>query len=491
MSWRERAVFERPEADGGDWRSRATFEPPLQPSGPTAGEALARGAGQGATLGFMDELAGVTQAAADQGLVGTLVSPLSKPLMWAAQLSVGRPPGEEIGGAGEEARRRGLGPVEQYREARDVERAATTRAQEAHPVEFGVGQLAGGVPLAMAGGPSMKAAAGLGAVAGLGGAEGDVTRGEVLPALAQTAVGAGLGAAGQKVGQQLARPISWLAERAGRGVAAAAGKLQELARGRFGKEVAEAAGALGGEVQKGNRFVENLMRLGNTGTPEQQAAIKAMEDAGILQELRERLLDANIGDLPAQAATIDARRAALAAMQDNAENLIAKYTQEAASPWAQVKPRLQRYAAPALGSLVGGGAGALVGGGVGLALGGGEGGTAGAVAGGLAGAGARPAARALVRMAQHPAIAGPAWGAVQWLATRAAQAVPVIPRALGMMGAGMQERVAQAFRANAALAQRHGAGYQEALERGPDALAAWHEVTKQRDPEYRAALEES
>lgn len=490
MNWQDAPLEEELPAAAGGWQDAPLEEEPAAAAGPTAGEALARGVGQGATLGFMDELAGVTQAAADQGILGTLF-PLSKPLMYAAQIAAGRPLGEEIGGAGEEAKRRGLGPLEQYREARDAERAASARAQEAHPVEFGVAQLAGGLPLAVASGPSMRAATALGAAAGLGGAEGDLTRGEVLPALAQTAVGAGLGAAGQKVGQQLARPISWLAQRAGKGVAEAAGKLQELARGRFGKEVAEAAGALGGEVQKGNRFVENLMRLGSTGTPQQKAAIQAMEQAGILQELRERLLDANIGDLPAQAGLINARQLALQDLQNNATKLIAKYAQEVASPWAQLKPRLQRYAAPALGSLVGGGAGAVVGGGVGLALGGGEGGTAGAVAGGLAGAGARPAARALVRMAQHPAIAGPAWGAVEWLATRAAQIVPLAPRALGMMGAGMQERVARAFRANSALAQRHGASYQQALERGPEALEAWHEVTKQRDPAYRAALEES
>lgn len=151
--------------------------------GPGMGESLARGAAQGATLGFGDEIQGAIQAA------GQKVLP------------------EALGGGG--ATKKGF--LDLYREARDSARKDDSEAQSANPKTFVGGNLAGGLatlPLAPGGGMAVKggtmgarllaaAKAGgeLGAASGFGASGADLTQGDVVGAAKDAVVGGGAGAA--------------------------------------------------------------------------------------------------------------------------------------------------------------------------------------------------------------------------------------------------------------------------------------------------------
>ncbi len=144
-------------------------------------EALGRGALQGGTLGFADEIAGAGEAGADAltGDVGSLEDLMKK-----------------------------------YRQHRDESRANFKAASDAHPVTTAAGNLAGGILPALAlayptGGGSLVAEAGLGAkllqgaktgaalgaVTGAGDSEADVTKGDVGGLAQDVAIGGGVGGA--------------------------------------------------------------------------------------------------------------------------------------------------------------------------------------------------------------------------------------------------------------------------------------------------------
>lgn len=199
-------VAEAPQSGVGYRPSSFAAEPPAQQtaaSQPTAAEAFGLGARQGATLGFGDEALGLVQAQEPDWS-----HPTPAILSRLAQLSVGRPMGEEIGGAGREAERRGLDFAARYREARDAERAQLQAAQEAHPYAYGGGQLAGGLLTApvMPGGPAktlgqvLKQGAAMGAVGALGASEAQDVPGLAEDVALGAATGAGVGALGRGIG---------------------------------------------------------------------------------------------------------------------------------------------------------------------------------------------------------------------------------------------------------------------------------------------------
>jgi hypothetical protein len=113
--------------------------PPTAPAAPPGmGESLARGAGQGATLGFGDEINAGVQALGIKALGQT-----------GAQKSLGQ----------------------LYKENRDTFRRENEAAKAAHPYVYGAGQIAGGAPLALAsGGLGTSTGALVGTGATLGGA---------------------------------------------------------------------------------------------------------------------------------------------------------------------------------------------------------------------------------------------------------------------------------------------------------------------------------
>ncbi len=124
-------------------------------------DALLRGAGQGASAGWNDELAAKLLAAipADDG-TGI--------------------PREYAGG--------------QYEQYRDSNRADNEESQRKFPLNYGAGQLAGAIPSAVATGAGVPAAVGLGAVQGAG-LSSDNGQGLVKDAVAGGALGGAMGSA--------------------------------------------------------------------------------------------------------------------------------------------------------------------------------------------------------------------------------------------------------------------------------------------------------
>lgn len=121
----------------------------------------ALGLGQGSTMGFGDEAAGVVGAAID-----SILSDESKPF------------------------------VDRYREARDYARGLNSKAQSENPVLYGAGEIAGGIASSAPFGASagtVKGATALGGAYGLGGSDADLTRGDVGQAAMDTAKGAAIG----------------------------------------------------------------------------------------------------------------------------------------------------------------------------------------------------------------------------------------------------------------------------------------------------------
>lgn len=136
-------------------------------------ESAGRGALQGATLGFGDELAGGAQA------------------VWDA---AGKNSTSDL--------------VKDYIKHRDEARIANERAQKANPWSYGLGQVAGGIgslaaaPEAIAG-AGLKGAVGLGALQGVGSSNANTVGGQAVDALK----GAGFGAAGYGAGKLISAAV--------------------------------------------------------------------------------------------------------------------------------------------------------------------------------------------------------------------------------------------------------------------------------------------
>lgn len=169
-----------------------------------------RALAQGATIFTGEEAGGVLQAV-EPGTAADFAIPGLRALRELAQRSVGRPVGEEIGGAGREADRKGEGFWERYRSVRDRDRAANVAAEEAYPTDYGVFQFLGGLPATVAA-PGYAGAALIGGAAGLGGGEADLTRGDVAGAALETGAGAAMGAAGQALGKGVGKVVGAVAK---------------------------------------------------------------------------------------------------------------------------------------------------------------------------------------------------------------------------------------------------------------------------------------
>lgn len=173
-----------------DWGSypevgAKTAEAAPAPAGPGYLESGARGLAQGASLGFADEISGAAES-----------------------LFTDKP----------------------YAQARDESRANFKRAEEANPMTYGAGQIGGAVGTAFV--PGMQGAglaklAGMGAAAGLGISEADLTQGDVMGAARDTAIGAGTGLAAGAI----AKGASSLIGSAGRGLQGVADDAAQNLRG--------------------------------------------------------------------------------------------------------------------------------------------------------------------------------------------------------------------------------------------------------------------
>lgn len=121
--------------------------------------------------------------------------------------------GDELTGAAE-----ALLTDKKYAQARDESRFENQQAQDQHGFAYGAGQVAGGVASGLATAPLLPAAGTLGsavgggalvgAASGLGSSEADLTKGDALGALRDTAIGGAVGAAGGAVAHGLGKFVA-------------------------------------------------------------------------------------------------------------------------------------------------------------------------------------------------------------------------------------------------------------------------------------------
>lgn len=269
--WRSRAV----PVGGGDWRSRAVpvgapvaqpVDPPTAQPAPqepgaldaTSGFGTAlRHFGKGASLGFIDELAGL-QGMGDEvsgRLFGSdaLAQYRDRPLMQAL--------------------------AARYRRERDDSRRELAAGEDAHPIIAGAADIAGGLAVPMPGGGA-KTGAGLlqralqlagkgavyGAAAGAGGSDADLTRGELGrfagDVAGSTLAGGALGGAG-----------GLLAGKGGQVVARAEEDARAAAQKAADKAFNSARSSLGGETSTAARTLEQIERA--LSDPGVDPAVKA------------------------------------------------------------------------------------------------------------------------------------------------------------------------------------------------------------------------
>lgn len=280
-----------------------------------------RGALQGATFGFGDEAA----AAVESVLPSFLRNDVSR---------------KAVGD--------GATVAERYRNARDYYRGRNAAAEESNPGTYLAGQVTGAVAAPGGAARGLGRALAGGATMGAGYSEADVTKGDVGGLVSDAAVGAGFGAAGHGAGKLLRGGLGRLTRSGAQQEALATAKAGAQAAEETAGKLQSAAGALGGETQKGSRYVENLMRLEQTMTPQQRALYQQLQAQGVVPNLQQSVAQGTLDALPAQAATIAAKRAELAVLQQAAPAATAARAQDLLRPQvkADAKSFAKSYAEP-------------------------------------------------------------------------------------------------------------------------------------------------
>ena len=189
MSWKKTI---KDESKGGSWKDTIADEDPSEL------QAGVRGLGQGASLGFWDEIAGAGEALGQSvGIKGLGSSDFS-----------------DIGFTQPLALDESRDFSQAYTEGRDQWRGEDKAAREANPYSYGAGEIGGSVATAFVPGLNVAKGASLagrvGQAAALGGAAGlGLSEEESLSGMVKdTAIGAGLGAGLQGVGEKVLSPIA-------------------------------------------------------------------------------------------------------------------------------------------------------------------------------------------------------------------------------------------------------------------------------------------
>lgn len=200
--WKSRAA--KVDESTNSWKSRAA-QVSMPTEDPGVFDTITGKLANGATLGFADEIAGSIEAAGQAaGIKG-------------------------LGGKFKDVGLTDDGPTfdldklkQAYIQARDNERILQDDMSKAHPLISGVSELAGGlaaIPITGAAtlGGRVAAAAGMGAIAGLGSSQADLTQGDFKGALKDTATGAAIGGALQYGGEKVLAPTlnkvgNWISE---------------------------------------------------------------------------------------------------------------------------------------------------------------------------------------------------------------------------------------------------------------------------------------
>lgn len=197
-------------------------------SGPSSFESGLRGAAQGASLGFADEIAGGLES---------LVSDKS------------------------------------YKQARDESRQAYRAAEDANPITYNSGQVGAGVATAfipglnLAKGATLAARAGqaaaMGAAAGLGSSDEEDLSGMAL----DTAKGAALGGALQGAGEKIVAPaVKYGAGKLGKVGGSLSAKVSDFLKNRAERSAAKAMGAERGTIKK--LGVDKVQQIGRQALDE-------------------------------------------------------------------------------------------------------------------------------------------------------------------------------------------------------------------------------
>ena len=229
----------------------------------STGESLARGAAQGATMGFSDELAGAL------GAVGDV--------------------------AGDQYALKDL--LDRYQAQRDESRRLYAEAEKTNPTAYLSGNLAGGLAtgIATGGGTGLANILKIGALGGLGSSEADLTEGQIGQAARDTGTGAAIGAltAGAlKLGGMGAKAIG------------ATAPAEDLARGfKLGKQGTDITSKLGQEAAEqqqiglGKDVIGKINEaIGNAGKTKRDILQTATKDAsGDLSGIANKLT-ASAGD---------------------------------------------------------------------------------------------------------------------------------------------------------------------------------------------------
>lgn len=410
---------------------RAMSPPPPAPEKPSELEAGLRGAAQGATFGFSDELTG-------------------------AALGLGRALPEFLGGMGEN-----LGDA--YRRERDAARAANRAAAEAQPGYYLGGEVVGGIGSALAtggAGAGLKGAVALGAASGFGHGEG--TAGEQA---LQTAVGAGMGAASYGLSKAVGGAVRKISEPVrnfvSRRLAAAKGDVATEAALKQAKHVGSAAGKFGSQQAQDARSLEKMRDIAATlpkGHPD-RVALEQVLASPEAKALEMEVARNYAKDIPG---SLEANRFLRQQMEEaiqEAPGVAAAYEAEGLGGTLKraVAPRamryVQRFAPSVLGTAAGGYIGHEIGGPEGTLIGS----IAGAGAGSAAGAALGAPGTAFANMMRDPKVREHAWTAVQKMVAPGANVDKWLPTLMS------------------------------AAARGGQSLAVTNYVLSQTDPEYRAA----
>lgn len=360
----------------------------LDAPGPSSGMAAFRGAAQGASAGFVDELSGAAYAATQKARSALFNAPeADKP--WG----------------------------ELYREGRDSARGQDAAAKAAHSKAFLGGEIGGGLatavlaPVKAAQGAGLAArmaaaaanGATIGGLSGAGYSDAKDWSGVAKDAAFGAGVGGALGGAGEAVGSAVGavkdRALSAIRNRIS-GI-----DTEALGRG-LKKAVADtnaARGEAGRAATDAYKQVRNIEEFRDALPPSAHAALQDLEDRGLLEGLKAELAGKSVENLPAAAAKkIDTAQA----FKDSVAGEAKRATDYAAAELSpeeakrQVMARLKRYGLPALGGIIGNQMGGedspLAGTGVGV--------LAGAGAGALVGSGWRPMLHSFLRLGSNPAV---------------------------------------------------------------------------------------
>lgn len=425
-------------------------------------ESLGRGAAQGATFGFGDEIAGAYDAAA------------SAPGQWFYEFKNPDAP-------------KSASFAERYAKKRDSVRAANEAARLANPKTYFAGEIAGSLApsLLTAGAGAGTAAGRLAIAAGQGATQGlgysDATSATGL--LGDTALGAGVGLAGFGIGKAAGAGLSGLASKgAAKAAQADAAALAKATEAKLAEQ-ASLVGKYGGLRQTENKAIRNLLDLEKTGelTPKNKIILALLKKEGRVAEALNEAAANDLEFLGSRTPEVSAAKAAMLEGKSALPEAIQKEAARLASPdeaKAQLYARLVRYGLPLAGSAIGTAVGGPVGGAVGA----------------LAGAGTRPMMHALGRMATHPSVQKAVWGGIE-SATSA-------PLRGGAFGSVLRQALAGAMIAPvvdvleegrnhdpmasvAAAAQRSVDIQQAAQEGGKTGAAAAYYDKSQRDPNFR------